>query len=118
MRSRSILLASALLGGCAANGPITPPQPPGPLLSLLSADDYPASALRAEEQGTVFFTLEVGPDGRVARCTVTSSSGSAALDSATCRMMTARARFRPALDRRNRPVAGTFRSRITWRITG
>ena len=57
--------------------PPPPPPPPPPvrrvepakaranLASYVSNDDYPASALRNEEQGTTGFRLDVGPDGRV-----------------------------------------------------
>jgi len=95
------------------------PRPPWPrvlLYRLLSSDDYPAEALRAEEEGQVDFRLAVGWNGRVATCTITGSSGSASLDVHTCRLMTARAMFDPARDRRGRPVAGSFNGRITWRL--
>ena len=90
----------------------------GNLAALIEDDDYPASALRAHEQGTVHFVMDVGKDGRVTKCTVTISSGSTALDSATCRIVTTRARFRPARDVRGKAVKDRLSSRITWRIAG
>ena len=110
--------------------PPAPPAPPPPprtvepararanLASYVSNDDYPASALRNEEQGTTGFRLTVGPDGRVSNCVVTSSSGSSALDAATCRIMRSRARFTPARDNTGASTADTVNSRITWRIQG
>ena len=95
------------------------PRPPWPrvlLYRLLSSDNYPAAALRNEEQGSVDFRLAVGKDGRVAACTITGSSGSSILDAHTCRLMKTRATFDPARDRRGRPVAGRFSGRIIWRI--
>lgn len=86
------------------------------LPALIGDTDYPASALRAGEQGTVRFTLEVGPYGRVTNCTVTESSGSAALDAATCRLMRTRARFTPARDSAGNPTGDSHDGRITWRI--
>lgn len=86
------------------------------LSSYVSDDDYPASALRNREEGRVSFRLAVGPDGRVAECVVTSSSGSAALDDATCRIMRSRARFTPARDSRGNPIADTVSSWVTWRL--
>src|SRR5579884_448731 len=68
--------------------PIAPPPPPKPppaprqaepkslvgsLQGLISADDYPASSLDNNEQGTVSVTLTVGPSGRVTGCSVGSS---------------------------------------------
>jgi protein TonB len=115
----------------APTAPPTPPSPPPPppppakveparakanLGSLFSDEDYPASALRNNESGTTGFRLEVGPNGRVSGCQVTSSSGSSALDSATCRLLTSRARFTPARDSSGQPTSDTVSSRIVWRI--
>jgi protein TonB len=105
--------------------PAPPPPPPAPpriepararanLASYVSDADYPASAIRAEEQGTTGFRLTVGPDGRVTACSVTSSSGSAALDQATCRIMRSRARFTPARDDHGQATTDSVSSRIRW----
>ena len=91
-------------------------RPKADLASLIGDRDYPPSALRANEQGTVGFTLEVGPNGRVSGCRVTRPSGSAALDSATCRILHSRARFDPARDSLGRPAPDRFAGRIAWRI--
>jgi TonB family protein len=99
------------------------PLPPGlasraraTLSAYLSNDDYPATALRAEEQGVTSYALDVGADGRVARCTILGSSGSAALDAATCRIMTSRARFVPARNLAGEPVPDRITARITWTL--
>ena len=109
--------------------PAPPPPPPAPppppkkvetarakanLSSYVSNDDYPSSAIRNEEQGTTGFRLTVGPNGRVTNCSVTSSSGSSALDNATCSLMTRRARFTPARDSNGQPTTDTVSSRIRW----
>ena len=106
--------------------PAPPPPPPPPpvklqsararanLASYVSDADYPSSALRSEEQGTTRFRLTVGSDGRVKDCAITSSSGSAALDSATCRIMRNRARFTPARDSNGQPTTDTVSSGIRW----
>jgi protein TonB len=106
----------------------TPPAPPPPprtvppqraranLNSYFSADDYPAAALRGNDQGTTGFRLTIGPNGRVADCAVTSSSGSAALDQATCRILRSRARYTPARDSSGNPTSGTDSGRVTWRL--
>jgi protein TonB len=108
------------------NPPPPPPPPPPPriepararanLASYVSDDDYPASAMRNDEEGTTGFRLTVGTDGRVTNCAITSSSGSTALDNATCRIMRSRARFTPAHDSSGQPTTDTVTSRITWRI--
>jgi protein TonB len=84
------------------------------LASYISDADYPASAQRNEEQGTTGFRLTVGPDGRVSNCAITSSSGSSALDQATCRIMRSRARFTPARDNMGNPTNDTVSHRIRW----
>jgi TonB family protein len=57
-------------------------------------DDYPPFALRNNHEGRVSYHLGYGPNGRATSCSVTASSGYAELDEATCRLMTARARFK------------------------
>jgi protein TonB len=115
----------------AAPAPPAPPAPPPPpppprkvtparakanLVSLFSDEDYPASAVRAGESGATGFRLDVGTNGRVANCTVTSSSGSSALDSTTCRLLRSRARFSPATDNTGAPTTDTVSGRIVWRL--
>lgn len=121
---RSLALGLALAGPAMATTPMLHPKPEpgaratpmGPLTSYLTADDYPAAAIRAGEHGTVSFRLSVGADGRVYGCAVTGSSGSALLDSATCRLMARRVRFTPAADKRGRPRADDFEGRIVWKL--
>jgi protein TonB len=111
----------------APPAPAPPPPPPPPkkvtparakanLASLFSDEDYPASALRSSESGATGFRLEVGANGRVTNCTVTSSSGSSALDSTTCRLLRSRARFSPATDSTGSPTSDSYSGRIVWRL--
>ena len=114
--------------GALAHGPATPfadPAIPGSAIqttpltsvpSLISDEDYPASAIRANEQGRTGYRLTVGTNGRVTGCTVTSSSGSATLDSTTCRILRARARFTPARDAQGEPVEAFHEGVITWSL--
>ena len=119
-----LFLAALLAAQPAAAAPPAPPvaaTPPSyttdwPPRSLFTADDYPAAALRAEHEGTVRYRLEIGPNGRVSRCAITSSSGSAALDTATCRIISARCRFMPARDSEGNWVPDTRESEMTWRL--
>jgi protein TonB len=112
--------------GNTINPPSPPPPPPPPtrtfeparahanLSAYVSNADYPDAALRNEEQGTTRFRLQVGPDGKVTDCTVTGSSGSSALDAATCRLMKVRARFSPARDSNGNPATDSVASAIRW----
>lgn len=114
-------------GPVVEDPPAPPPLPPvervrtvepararANLASYVSDEDYPSNAVRNEEQGTTRFRLAVGPDGKVKDCTVTSSSGSSALDSTTCKLMKQRAKFTPARNNRNEPTSDTVASAIRW----
>lgn len=111
----------------ARPAPPAPPAPPPPrvsqaakargnLVALFSNDDYPAAALRNEEQGTTVVRLTIGPDGRVSDCAITSSSGSSSLDNTTCSILRRRARFTPAKDQAGNPISDTYTQRIRWEI--
>ncbi len=82
----------------------------------MSTDDYPPSALRNNEAGTVSFKLDIGADGRVTNCSVTNSSGFADLDQTACRLLIRRARFTPAKDTAGNGIPATYSSRFTWQI--
>ena len=108
---------------------ITPPPRPNPppvphvsqtakargdLHSYFSTDDYPASSLRNNEQGTTGVRITVGTDGRVADCQVTQSSGSSALDAATCTIIRRRAKYTPARNDDGSAAMGSDSVRIRW----
>jgi len=81
-----------------------------------TTNDYPSRALREERAGTTGFKVSVGPDGRVTDCQITSSSGHADLDEATCANVRRRARFTPATDGEGQPTSGTYSNRVRWVI--
>lgn len=117
-------LAPAPMPAPAPAPPAAPPQPRkvepararANLGSYVSNDDYPAAAINANQEGVTSFRLDVGPDGRVTNCTVTGSSGSSSLDSTTCRLMRARARFTPARDSNGNPTSDSVSASIRWQI--
>jgi periplasmic protein TonB len=106
---------------------IAPPAPPPPSAppkaatprgnpgSWATTNDYPSRALREEREGTTGFRVTVGPDGRVTDCQITSSSGHADLDQATCDNVRRRARFNPATED-GQPTTGTYSNRVRWVI--
>jgi protein TonB len=96
---------------------VEPAHSKGSLAGLISTDDYPSDALRNQQTGTVRVRLDVSSGGRVTGCSVVSSSGVPSLDSATCRLLTSRARFTPARDSNGNPTSDTVTSpAIVWRI--
>jgi TonB family protein len=84
--------------------------------AYFSGDDYPTRALRETHEGTVAFRLDVDPAGQVASCTVTGSSGSQALDSATCRILRARPHFVPARMADGSAGPDSVRGTVRWRM--
>lgn len=110
--------------------PAAPPAPPPPPPSKARGvtpenqrswqrrimDNYPSRAVRDEIEGRVGVRVQVGPDGRVASCTVTSSSGSSILDDAACSDLTRYGRFNPALDDAGNPTTGTWSTTIVYQL--
>jgi TonB family protein len=97
-------------------GPNQSARPTGNPSSWVRSDDYPARALQKEIAGTTAFTLDVTKWGSVADCTITSSSGDAYLDDATCKNVALRARFYPATDAQSKPITGKYSNRVRWAI--
>lgn len=85
-------------------------------LRWITADDYPAAAIRQNVQGVVGISVTIGTDGRVRSCLVTQSSGSQLLDDATCRLYAKRARFTPARDADGNPTTAQRTDRYRWQI--
>lgn len=91
-------------------------QPPVHRNGTITSHDYPAAAIRFGHQGTTTIRMVIGADGRVESCTVTSSSGSAFLDQATCALAVRRFRFSPALDASGRPARGQATRSVRWQL--
>jgi protein TonB len=87
-----------------------------PSSGYISAADYPRSALVNREEGEVEFRLSIGTKGRATGCEILKSSGSAALDSTTCRLLVKRARFRSARDAEGKAVPDAISNVISWRL--
>lgn len=83
---------------------------------MITSDDYPVEAIEAEEQGTVTARITVDERARATGCVVANSSGSATLDSETCRLLVKRGKFKAAEDATGKAVAGEYHQRITWRL--
>ncbi|MBC7686396.1 MAG: energy transducer TonB [Bdellovibrionales bacterium] len=74
---------------------------------------WPKSSLRAGDQGAVTLAVLVGVDGKVVRTTVVKSSGFAALDAATIKMLP-RCTFMPAV-KSGVPEQGWTEFSVKWR---
>jgi periplasmic protein TonB len=107
----SYTLAFAAFGlacGTLANAQVAP---------IVSPQDYPTGPSGKHEQGTVYYRLIIGVDGYVKDCRVTRSSGSLNLDRASCRLLTQRARFKPAVDSSGRAIESTYDNKLVWRYS-
>ncbi|QZH75120.1 MAG: TonB family protein [Erythrobacter sp.] len=91
-------------------------RPANNMQSWITTDDYSRSNLTREREGTARYRLVVGSNGRVDACEITSSTGHASLDTATCRLIERRARFDPATNNRGERVVGTYTGSVTWQI--
>ena len=113
------------------NPRVTPqadPSPPAPVATFapvaakprnnpggwLRDRDYKSSWVRREYQGVAGFRLDISATGTVTGCRVTSTTGHAELDEATCSLIRERARFEPARGTSGEPVAGSFSSSVAW----
>ena len=82
-----LAIALALMSGGEAAGP-------GARIPWISPMDYPAALSQSRPHGTTEVQLTFNAAGRVTGCTVVKSSGTALLDSTTCRLAQARGRAR------------------------
>lgn len=112
-------------------GPVIIPSPgpgPTPVAEAIAAKarnnpgewiteaDYKTSWINRGWAGSAGFRLQVGADGRVQGCQITRSTGHAALDEATCALVTRRARFDPARNGAGDKVSGSYASSVLWQI--
>lgn len=82
----------------------------------LSFGDLPEGLLRAGSTGKVEVLYRVNIDGSVSDCRAEGSSGIPVLDQLTCRLIEQRFRFRPARDRRGKPVPAMIIESHSWII--
>ncbi len=91
-------------------------RPRGDPARWITESDYRSVWVRQELTGTTGFRVRVGADGRAMSCQITKSSGHAVLDQATCELVSRRARFDPARDRRGEAVGGNYSSSVRWQL--
>lgn len=89
-------------------------KPINNVLRWVTTSDYPRISIRREEQGVAGFRVQVDARGNATGCSITRSSGSTALDEATCRNVMKRARFEPATDKFGARVPGTYSNSVNW----
>jgi TonB family protein len=116
MRLPLVCLALLMWTSAAEASVNTPPRPLGSPGDWVTDHDYPANALRNNIVGTSGFRLTISLDGTVSSCSITQTSGSAELDTATCTLVSQRARFEPSRDEEGQPVVSNYSNRVRWVI--
>lgn len=76
--------------------------------------DYPRTASAAKTGGEVEVRFTIQPSGGATGCRVSRSSGDAALDATTCRLIEDRFRFKPATNAAGDPIASAYGWRQSW----
>lgn len=105
------------------SGSVTAAEPVGggaratQIAGYITDDDYPPSAIRAEESGTSVARIVIDAEGKVTDC-VAAGSNSASLDLVTCKLIRERFLFKPARDAKGITIAETRTQRITWKLPG
>jgi TonB family protein len=82
----------------------------------ISDEDYPADAIRNNQQGVAGVNFEIGVDGHVTACRVAISSGFASLDEISCSLIRERFVFKPALGPNGRTRPETRFQRVRWTL--
>lgn len=112
------------IGPIEVPGPVVQPTLPDPIAAApannpgnwISDSDYKTPWIRREYSGVAGFALTIDAKGKVSDCTITSSTGHAALDQATCKLIQRRARFEPAKDSYGNAIAGSYSNSVNWRL--
>lgn len=90
----------------------------GSMHRLFNVNDYPGVSLQQGDTGAVRFVVLVDETGKVADCTVTETSGVAALDTQTCSVLLKKGSFEPARGADGRPARDALMQRVQWTIPG
>ena len=98
-------------GGGRGSGAVTPPVR---IAGALTDADYRRIRPPEGAGGTVVIGFRVRTDGRIEDCRVERSSGWQVLDTATCRLVTERFRFRPARDAGGTAIPWSLKTDFTW----
>jgi len=81
---------------------------------LFTYNDTPVAIMPANVLKSVRVALTVTPEGKIQDCRAEVSSGIPRLDAHTCKIITRRAKFRPALDPAGTPAYGVYRTQVDW----
>lgn len=84
--------------------------------SLFTSRDLPQAGIGLNYAAPVGFIMLINETGRIADCTVTGTSGGAALDAQSCAVPMRLAKFKPAVGADGRPARDFYFYRVNWRF--
>lgn len=92
--------------------------PPEPQYHLMRGrpEEYPASAIRNEQEGIVHLELLIGKAGEVLDCEIVASSGHRVLDEAACYGWKRSGRFSPARSADGEVTESTWSTTVTYSL--
>ena len=83
----------------------------------LKNSDYPESARFKGAQGIVNFRLSIDDVGKATACHIQQSTRPPEFDTAVCKALMRRARFKPALDKDEKPLASYYRGTVVFSMS-
>ncbi|MDG2533925.1 energy transducer TonB [Sphingomonas sp. HITSZ_GF] len=92
--------------------PLKPVSNPG---TWFNGVDFPSEAQSAGHNGLLRFRLDIDEKGAVAGCHILTRSKPDEFSVPTCKRLTARGRFRPALDSSGQPIRAFYLGSISWK---
>ena len=101
-------------GGDGGDGDGVAETGPRRIRGRLAFEDLPQGVLDEGETARVEVRYAVETDGSVTGCRAIRSSGYPPIDTAACRLIERRFRYRPALNRAGRPVRSVVEENHTW----
>jgi hypothetical protein len=90
------------------------PQPINNPADWLRSDDYPLASIVHGHNGLVQFRLDVDAAGSVGGCHVLYRTNPDTFADLTCKLLSRRAKFAPALDAQGAPVRSFYVGKVRW----
>lgn len=84
----------------------------------LRTDDYPSAQLQKGGSGLVQFRLDVDEAGSTVGCRILNTTGAPEFAATTCKNLSRRARFSPAIDAAGKPTRAFFVASVKWLARG
>ncbi|WP_404337609.1 energy transducer TonB [Sphingomonas sp. MMS12-HWE2-04] len=90
------------------------PRPISPPYKWLTSQDYPVASVMNGRNGMVQFRLDIDAEGKVGGCYVLDRTNPDEFADITCRAVSSRAKFEPALDAQGKAVRSYFVQKVQW----